>query len=110
MKFDVTIVGSGLGGLLVALHLAQSRKVVVISKRAQRRIRLLKEEIDQYYAYFRTTRDLLELRNLVEVASLIVDSALSRREGRGLHFSRDYPDNLPKALPSVLSPLRCKSS
>lgn len=75
-------------------------------ERAQHRIRLLKEEIDEYYANFRITSDLLELRNLVEVASLIVNSALSRRESRGLHFSRDYPDTLPKALPSVLSPDR----
>ncbi|HEX2531638.1 MAG TPA: L-aspartate oxidase [Burkholderiaceae bacterium] len=75
-------------------------------ERAQHRIRLLKEEIDEYYANFRITRDLLELRNLVEVASLIVNSALSRRESRGLHFSRDYPNTLPKALPSVLSPSR----
>ncbi|CAL61557.1 L-aspartate oxidase (LASPO) (Quinolinate synthetase B) [Herminiimonas arsenicoxydans] len=75
-------------------------------ERAQHRIRLLKEEIDEYYANFRITPDLLELRNLVEVASLIVNSALSRRESRGLHYSRDYPDTLPKALPSVLSPDR----
>jgi L-aspartate oxidase len=75
-------------------------------ERAQHRIRLLKEEIDEYYANFRITPDLLELRNLVEVASLIVNSALSRRESRGLHFSRDYPDTLPKALPSVLAPDR----
>ncbi|MBX9799121.1 MAG: L-aspartate oxidase [Burkholderiaceae bacterium] len=77
-------------------------------ERAQHRIRLLKEEIDEYYANFRITPDLLELRNLVEVASLIVNSALSRRESRGLHYSRDYPDTLPKALPSVLSPDRKK--
>jgi len=77
-------------------------------ERAQHRIRLLKEEIDEYYAHFRITRDLLELRNLVEVASLIVNSALSRRESRGLHFSRDFPDTLPKALPTVLSPARRK--
>ena len=75
-------------------------------ERAQHRIGLLKEEIDEYYAHFRITRDLLELRNLVEVASMIVNSALSRRESRGLHFSRDYPDTLPKALPTVLSPVR----
>jgi L-aspartate oxidase len=73
-------------------------------ERAQHRIRLLKEEIDEYYAHFRITHDLLELRNLVDVASLIVNSALSRHESRGLHFSRDYPETLPKALPSVLSP------
>ena len=77
-------------------------------ERAQHRIRLLKEEIDEYYANFRITPDLLELRNLVEVASLIVNSALTRRESRGLHFSRDYPDTLPKALPSVLTPDRKK--
>ena len=75
-------------------------------ERAAHRIALLREEIDEYYAHFRITRDLLELRNLVDVASLIVESALSRRESRGLHFSRDYPDTLPKALPSVLSPRR----
>jgi L-aspartate oxidase len=48
----------------------------------------------------------LELRNLVEVASLIVGSALSRRESRGLHYSLDYPHTLPKALPTVLTPVR----
>jgi L-aspartate oxidase len=75
-------------------------------ERAQRRIGLLREEIYEYYANFRITRDLLELRNLVEVASLIVDSALSRRESRGLHFSKDFPETLPKALPTVLAPAR----
>jgi len=75
-------------------------------ERAQHRIALLKEEIDEYYRNFRITHDLLELRNLVDVASLIVNSALSRHESRGLHFSRDYPDTLPKALPSVLTPPR----
>ena len=73
-------------------------------ERAQHRIRLLREEIDEYYANFRITRDLLELRNLVEVASLIVNSALARKESRGLHYSLDYPDTLAKALPTVLSP------
>ncbi len=75
-------------------------------ERAQHRIKLLKEEIDEYYRNFRITHDLLELRNLVDVASLIVNSALSRHESRGLHYSRDYPDTLPKALPSVLTPAR----
>lgn len=73
-------------------------------ERAKHRIKLLKAEIDEYYANFRISNNLLELRNLVEVASLIVDSALSRRESRGLHFSRDYPDTMPKALATVLSP------
>lgn len=77
-------------------------------ERAQHRIGLLKEEIDEYYAHFRITRDLLELRNLVDVASLIVNSALSRRESRGLHYSQDFPETLPKALPTVLAPSRKK--
>ena len=75
-------------------------------ERAQHRIKLLREEIDEYYRNFRITPDLLELRNLVEVAHLIVKSALSRHESRGLHYSRDFPDTLPKALPSVLTPRR----
>jgi L-aspartate oxidase len=75
-------------------------------ERAMHRIKMLKEEIDEYYTHFRVTIDLLELRNLVEVAHLIVRSALSRHESRGLHYSRDYPDTLPKALPSVLTPRR----
>ncbi|MEW6317992.1 MAG: L-aspartate oxidase, partial [Pseudomonadota bacterium] len=73
-------------------------------ERAQHRIALLREEITEYYANFRVSHDLLELRNLVEAASLIVDSALSRHESRGLHFSRDYPETLPKALPTVMQP------
>ncbi len=77
-------------------------------ERAQHRIRLLKEEIDEYYANFRITRDLLELRNLVEVAWLIVNSAMLRRESRGLHYSLDYPYTLPRAVPTVLSPERKK--
>jgi L-aspartate oxidase len=75
-------------------------------ERAQHRIGLLKDEIDEYYSSFRITPDLLELRNLVAVAELIVNSALSRHESRGLHYSRDFPDTLPKALPSVLAPPR----
>ena len=73
-------------------------------ERAQHRIALLKEEIDEYYRNFRITRDLLELRNLVDVAALIVNSALMRHESRGLHYSLDYPQTLAKALPTVLAP------
>lgn len=73
-------------------------------ERAAHRIALLQDEIQEFYANFSVTRDLLELRNLVQVAELIVRSAQSRRESRGLHFSRDFPDTLPRAVPSVLSP------
>ncbi|MDD5295967.1 MAG: L-aspartate oxidase [Rhodocyclaceae bacterium] len=71
-------------------------------ERAQHRIRLLKREIDEYYANFRVTNDLLELRNLVVTADLIVRCALKRKESRGLHFSRDYPDMAPVARNTVL--------
>ena len=71
-------------------------------ERAANRIRLLQEEIQEYYAHFHVTRDLLELRNLVQVADLIVKSAQARHESRGLHFSRDYPNMLDAALPTVL--------
>jgi L-aspartate oxidase len=72
--------------------------------RAAHRIDLLKAEIDEFYARFHVTRDLLELRNLVEVADLIVQSAQIRHESRGLHFSRDYPNMLAEAKPSILTP------
>jgi L-aspartate oxidase len=72
-------------------------------ERALHRIKLLKGEIDDYYANFRVTRDLLELRNLVVCAELIVLSALRRHESRGLHFSRDFPDPLPVSFPTVLT-------
>ncbi len=73
-------------------------------QRAQHRIRLLHEEINEYYANFHITADLLELRNLVLSADLIVQSALARHESRGLHYSKDYPETLPKAVPTVLVP------
>ncbi len=70
--------------------------------RAQHRIRLLTREIDEFYANFRISHDLLELRNLVQTADLIVQSALRRKESRGLHYSRDYPDTLKRAKNTVL--------
>jgi L-aspartate oxidase len=60
--------------------------------------------VADYYGNFRVTPDLIELRNLVEVADLIVRSALSRKESRGLHFTTDYPDLLPEAIDTVLAP------
>jgi L-aspartate oxidase len=73
-------------------------------ERAARRIALLQHEIQEFYSAFHVTRDLLELRNLVQVADLIVMSAMMRHESRGLHYSRDYPQMLEKAVPTVLRP------
>ena len=72
-------------------------------ERALHRIELLKGEINEYYANFRVNRDLLELRNLVDCAELIVRSGLLRHESRGLHFSRDFPQALPVSFPTVLT-------
>jgi L-aspartate oxidase len=75
-------------------------------ERAVHRIRLLEKEIDEYYQHFRISNDLIELRNLVLTAHLIVKSAQRRLESRGLHYSGDYPDTLPRALETVLHPSR----
>ena len=72
-------------------------------ERALHRIGLLRGEIDEYYANFRVNRDLLELRNLVDCAELIVQSALHRHESRGLHYNRDFPQPLPVSFPTVLT-------
>lgn len=73
-------------------------------ERALRRITLLQQEIDEYYANFRVSNNLLELRNLVQVAELIVRCAMERKESRGLHYTVDYPDQLAESGPTVLSP------
>ena len=73
-------------------------------ERAAHRIRLLTDEIDEYYRNFRVSADLIELRNLVLTADLIVRCAMARHESRGLHYSRDYPGQLPQAAPTILAP------
>lgn len=73
-------------------------------ERALRRINTLQQEIDEYYAHFRISNNLLELRNLVQVAGLMVRSAITRKESRGLHYTLDYPDMLPEPKPTILQP------
>lgn len=74
--------------------------------RAMHRINLLQSEIHDYYANFRISNDLIELRNLVLTAELIVRCALARKESRGLHFSLDYPDLAKEAKDTILVPKR----
>ncbi|PAJ75737.1 L-aspartate oxidase [Pseudoalteromonas sp. NBT06-2] len=73
-------------------------------ERAQRRIELLQQEIQDYYANFKVSNNLLELRNLVQVAELIIQCALSRKESRGLHYNLDYPEQLKNPKPTILKP------
>jgi L-aspartate oxidase len=73
-------------------------------ERAQHRINLLTGEVDDYYGHFRVTTDLIELRNLLQCADLIVRSALKRHESRGLHYILDYPDTVEPPADTVLVP------
>lgn len=73
-------------------------------ERALRRINTLQQEIDEYYANFRISNNLLELRNLVQVAELIVRCAMARKESRGLHYTLDYPDQIENPQPTILHP------
>ncbi len=67
--------------------------------RARRRLDMLMGEVEEYYAHFTVTRDLIELRHLALVADLIIRAAQARRESRGLHFNRDYPEPAPDVPP-----------
>ena len=78
-------------------------------ERAAHRVKLLRKEVADYYGNFRVTPDLIELRNLVNVADLIVRSARARKESRGLHYTTDYPKLAPAAKDTVLDPVSARS-
>lgn len=81
--------------------------IVRTNKRLQRalsRVELLQHEITEYYSNFKVGNNLLELRNLVQVAELIIKSAIQRKESRGLHYNLDYPDQLDNPKPTILNP------
>jgi L-aspartate oxidase len=73
-------------------------------QRAKHRVDLLHQEIVDYYSNYSVTNDLLELRNLVTVADLIICSAIQRKESRGLHYTLDYPDKIPNPSDTILTP------
>jgi L-aspartate oxidase len=73
-------------------------------ERALHRVNLLQREIIEYYGNFRVNNDLIELRNLVTIAELTIECALTRKESRGLHSTRDYPETRDSALDTILTP------
>jgi len=73
-------------------------------QRARRRVMLLNQEVAEYYSNYHISSDLLELRNLMTVADLIIQSAIRRKESRGLHFTLDYPDLQDTASDTILVP------
>jgi len=75
-------------------------------QRARRRIQLLNQEVAEYYSNYRISSDLIELRNLITIADLIIQSAIQRKESRGLHYTLDYPELSEIAQDTVLVPPR----
>ncbi len=73
-------------------------------QRAKHRVDLLSQEIGEFYSNYRVTNDLIELRNLVTVADLIICSALQRKESRGLHYTLDYPGPVNDPQDTILVP------
>ena len=72
--------------------------------RALHRVEMLKSEIAEFYTNYTVSGNLLELRNLVQVAELMVRCALKRKESRGLHYTLDYPENLEPGKPTIIDP------
>ena len=77
-------------------------------ERALRRIQLLQQETHEYYSNFKVSNNLLELRNLLQVAELMVRCAMERKESRGLHYTLDYPELAEDSGPTILLPEKQK--
>ena len=71
-------------------------------KSAQLKIQQINKEVNEYYQIYTVTEDLIELRNLAQTSEIIVESALSRKESRGLHFNQDYPNKLDTTQNTVM--------
>ena len=65
---------------------------------------MLRDEVNEFYTNFKISNNLIELRNLLQVSELIVESAISRKESRGLHFSKDFPKTSSKKNITILKP------
>jgi L-aspartate oxidase len=78
-------------------------------ERAMRRIQMLQQETHEYYSYFKVSNNLLELRNLLQVAELMVRCAMQRKESRGLHYTLDYPELAEDSGPTILTPEKNQS-
>ena len=73
-------------------------------QRARRRVQLLQQEVTEYYSNYKISNDLIELRNLILVADLMIQCAIRRKESRGLHFTLDYPALAEQTTDTVLTP------
>lgn len=78
-------------------------------ERAMRRIQMLQQETHEYYSNFKVSNNLLELRNLLQVAELMVRCAMQRKESRGLHYTLDYPELAENSGPTILTPEKSQS-
>jgi L-aspartate oxidase len=72
-------------------------------KSAYLKIQQINKEVDEYYQVYTVTEDLIELRNLAQTSKIIVESALARKESRGLHFNQDFPNQLNETENTVLT-------
>ena len=71
--------------------------------KAKEKIKVIEQEVESFYKNFELNSDFIELRNLVLVARIIIESSILRKESRGLHYNIDFPRKLKKGKPSIIS-------